>query len=144
MTGLYSGRLGRCWKGESLLWVWELLKGLFQHYDKIINIYFALQENHQIPFSVHEVQSQTHESKMDPKLCPCNSNLAAFVHRNDIWVANLETGQELRLTHANNGSTNSIEEPVSAGVASFVVQEEFDRYTGYWWQPKCVIDESKF
>lgn len=28
-----------------------------------------------------------------------------------------------------------IENPRSAGVASFVVQEEFDRCTGYWWQP---------
>ena len=27
------------------------------------------------------------------------------------------------------------EDPLSAGVPSFVVQEEFDRYTGYWWQP---------
>ena len=26
-------------------------------------------------------------------------------------------------------------EGVTAGVASFVVQEEFDRYTGYWWRP---------
>ena len=24
---------------------------------------------------------------------------------------------------------------VSAGVPSFVAQEEFDRYVGYWWQP---------
>nr|KAG5687789.1 hypothetical protein BaRGS_017267 [Batillaria attramentaria] len=25
--------------------------------------------------------------------------------------------------------------PITAGSPSFVVQEEFDRYTGYWWQP---------
>lgn len=24
---------------------------------------------------------------------------------------------------------------ISSGVAEFVMQEEFDRYTGYWWQP---------
>lgn len=24
---------------------------------------------------------------------------------------------------------------MTAGVPSFVVQEEFDRYTGYWWEP---------
>lgn len=106
-------------------------------------IAFPQQENRQLPFSVQEVPSQTNETKMDSKLCPCNSNLAAFIHRNDIWVSNLETGQELRLTHANNGSTNPIEETLSAGVASFVAQEEFDRYTGYWWQPQCFIDESK-
>lgn len=27
------------------------------------------------------------------------------------------------------------DEPLSAGTPSFVVQEEFDRYTGYWWCP---------
>ena len=25
---------------------------------------------------------------------------------------------------------------VIAGQPSFIVQEEFDRYTGYWWQPQ--------
>ena len=25
-------------------------------------------------------------------------------------------------------------DPISSGVPSFVVQEEFDRYTGYWWE----------
>ena len=25
---------------------------------------------------------------------------------------------------------------VTAGVVSFVVQEEFDRYTGFWWRPQ--------
>lgn len=79
---------------------------------------------------------------MDSKLCPCNPNLAAFIHRNDIWVTNLETGEERRLTHANSGSPNLLEEPISAGVASFIAQEEFDRYTGYWWQPKCVLDDN--
>ena len=28
---------------------------------------------------------------------------------------------------------------LSAGVPSFVAQEEFDRYVGYWWQPKSSI-----
>ncbi len=25
----------------------------------------------------------------------------------------------------------------SAGAPSFIIQEEFDRYTGYWWQPNA-------
>lgn len=32
---------------------------------------------------------------------------------------------------------NIEEDPKSAGVATFVLQEEFDRYTGYWWCPKA-------
>ena len=27
------------------------------------------------------------------------------------------------------------DQPISAGLPSFIIQEEFDRYTGYWWQP---------
>ena len=34
-----------------------------------------------------------------------------------------------------SGSSSIKDDPLSAGVPSFVVQEEFDRYTGYWWQP---------
>ena len=33
------------------------------------------------------------------------------------------------------GDENLASDPVSSGVPSFVVQEEFDRYTGYWWEP---------
>lgn len=33
------------------------------------------------------------------------------------------------------GLSNVLEDPKSAGVATFVIQEEFDRFTGYWWCP---------
>ena len=36
---------------------------------------------------------------------------------------------------SSSGLTNILEDPKSAGVASYIIQEEFDRYTGYWWQP---------
>ena len=81
---------------------------------------------------------------MDAKLCPCDPNLVAFIHRNDVWVNNIVTEEERRLTYTNQGSPSPMEEPISAGVASFIVQEEFDRYTGYWWQPKFSTDESKY
>ena len=81
---------------------------------------------------------------MDAKLCPCDPNLVAFIHRNDVWVNNIVTEEEMRLTYTNQGSPSPMEEPISAGVASFIVQEEFDRYTGYWWQPKFSTDESKY
>jgi hypothetical protein len=43
-------------------------------------------------------------------------------------VKNLDTDVEVKLTSSEEHMTN--------GVPSFIVQEEFDRYTGYWWQPK--------
>ena len=35
-----------------------------------------------------------------------------------------------------SGVEQMINDPISAGVPSFVIQEEFDRFTGYWWEPR--------
>eukprot|EP00061_Rhincodon_typus_P019042 g48480.t1 len=35
----------------------------------------------------------------------------------------------------DGGLPNLEDDPKSAGISSFVLQEEFDRYTGYWWCP---------
>ena len=35
--------------------------------------------------------------------------------------------------------TNTVD-PVKSGVPSYAVQEEFNRYTGYWWQPTEQIN----
>lgn len=40
------------------------------------------------------------------------------------------------------GLNNVKEDPKSAGVATFVIQEEFDRFTGYWWCP--AVSEGSF
>jgi len=29
---------------------------------------------------------------------------------------------------------------LSVGAPSFIIQEEFDRYSGYWWQPSSGKD----
>ncbi|XP_026582161.1 dipeptidyl peptidase 8-like, partial [Pseudonaja textilis] len=72
---------------------------------------------------------------MDPKICPADPNWIAFIHSNDIWISNLATKEEQRLTFVHKEHANVEEDPKSAGVATFVLQEEFDRYTGYWWCP---------
>lgn len=100
------------------------------------------EDDNRQPIIPEELHSQTSETKMDAKLCPCDPNLVAFIHRNDVWVNNIVTEEERRLTYTNQGSPSPMEEPISAGVASFIVQEEFDRYTGYWWQPKFSTDEN--
>ena len=90
-----------------------------------------------------EVKTQTKETRMDPKISPCDPNVIAFIHHNDIWVSNVSSKKEKRLswtTFGKAGATGSVDQPISAGVPSFVVQEEFDRYTGYWWKPKTKGD----
>lgn len=45
---------------------------------------------------------------------------------------------EVNLRCTFPGVDNVKEDPKSAGVATFVIQEEFDRFTGYWWSPSAV------
>ncbi|KAL5019615.1 hypothetical protein ScPMuIL_002507 [Solemya velum] len=78
-------------------------------------------------------------ARLDPKICSHNSDLVAFISSGDVWVANIRTGQQQQLTcsHDRVSPATSNASPYSAGVPSFVVQEEFDRYTGYWWEPQA-------
>ncbi|XP_054752150.2 dipeptidyl peptidase 9-like [Lytechinus pictus] len=94
------------------------------------------------PVYPSEVPTQCQGVRLDAKLCPTNSNLLAFITENDLWVSNAITGDEKRITFANKGLPNIAEDPCSAGVTSYIIQEEFDRYTGYWWQPD-VPEEQK-
>ncbi|XP_064645496.1 dipeptidyl peptidase 9-like [Lineus longissimus] len=79
--------------------------------------------------------SRASNPKMDPKVCPRNTNLIAFISSNDIWTYNCGSGAEKQLTFSHTGLERCKTDVRSAGVPSFVVQEEFDRYTGYWWRP---------
>lgn len=40
------------------------------------------------------------------------------------------------MTYAHKGGRCLSDDPLAAGVPSYVMQEEFNRYHGYWWQPK--------
>ncbi|ETE55969.1 hypothetical protein L345_18322, partial [Ophiophagus hannah] len=54
----------------------------------------------------------------------------------DIWqLATVVYLLSFALYVACTEHANVEEDPKSAGVATFVLQEEFDRYTGYWWCP---------
>ncbi|XP_078490764.1 dipeptidyl peptidase 9-like isoform X2 [Ciona intestinalis] len=81
------------------------------------------------------VDTSCEHSRMDPKFSPTDPNLISFIHDNDIWVTHTGSGCERRLTHFHKGCKNKTDNYLSAGIASYIVQEEFERYTGYWWQP---------
>lgn len=40
---------------------------------------------------------------MDPKICPADPAFFSFINNNDLWVANIETGEERRLTFCHQG-----------------------------------------
>ncbi|CAL8345892.1 unnamed protein product [Merluccius merluccius] len=90
------------------------------------------------PIKPVEVKTHCSGTRMDPKICPGHPDYIAFVNSNDLWMANIKSGEERRLTYCHKGLDNVKEDPKSAGVATFVIQEEFDRFTGYWWSPSAT------
>ncbi|XP_060037931.1 dipeptidyl peptidase 9 isoform X2 [Erinaceus europaeus] len=92
------------------------------------------------PMKPLEIKTQCSGPRMDPKICPADPLFFSFINNNDLWVGSLETGQERRLTFCHRGSSNVLEDAKSAGVATFVIQEEFDRFTGYWWCPRATAE----
>jgi len=80
------------------------------------------------PALLRKITCDVPGARMDPKISP-DSKSVSFIREGDIWILNLENLQETRLTFASSrGKT--------AGVAEYIIQEEFDRYTGYWWSPE--------
>jgi dipeptidyl-peptidase-4 len=63
----------------------------------------------------------------DAKVSP-RGGYVSFVHRQNLYVIDLERGLNYQLTHDGAGAVHN-------GEAEFVAQEEMDRATGYWWAP---------
>ncbi|CAH0559459.1 unnamed protein product [Brassicogethes aeneus] len=77
-------------------------------------------------------------AQINSQICPPNPDLVAYVCNHDIWVTHTGSGSNVRLTYAHKGGRNLADDPLCAGVPSYVMQEEFCRYQGFWWQPKCI------
>ncbi|HEX4459219.1 MAG TPA: DPP IV N-terminal domain-containing protein, partial [Polyangia bacterium] len=64
---------------------------------------------------------------LNPTLSP-DATQVAFVHERDLYVYDLRTHKERRLT-------KSTDPAISNGMAEFVAEEELDRVQGFWWSP---------
>ena len=64
---------------------------------------------------------------LDPRFSPDGKHIA-YVRGSDLYVLNLATNRERRLTRGGGGH-------ITHGLAEFVAQEEMRRYTGFWWSP---------
>ena len=71
--------------------------------------------------------TKTEAQEADPNFSP-HGRYVSFVRDQDLYVIELATGNETRLTTDGDG-------PVKNGLAEFIAQEEMGRYTGYWWAP---------
>uniref|UniRef100_A0A0C4FEI9 LD33755p n=1 Tax=Drosophila melanogaster TaxID=7227 RepID=A0A0C4FEI9_DROME len=72
---------------------------------------------------------------LDPQICPQNSDMIAYISDCDLFVTHTLSGHEKRLTYTSTGRHSYVDDALSAGVPSYVMQEEFSRYQGFWWQP---------
>ncbi|XP_031832018.2 dipeptidyl peptidase 9 [Nomia melanderi] len=88
------------------------------------------------PLFPSEIRASTSRAKLCPQICPWNNALIAYTCSGDLYLSHSITGSSLRLTHARKGGRNLTDDPLTAGTPSYVMQEEFARYVGYWWQPK--------
>ena len=71
--------------------------------------------------------TDTQAGETDPKFSS-TGRYVSFVRDQDLYTIDLESFEELRLTHDGGGLVRN-------GMAEFIAQEEMDRYTGYWWAP---------
>ncbi|MCU0672965.1 MAG: S9 family peptidase [Myxococcota bacterium] len=63
----------------------------------------------------------------DPRLSPDGKKIAC-VREGDLWVIDVETNTQTRLTTREH-------DDITNGLAEFVAQEEMARYRGHWWSP---------
>jgi len=80
------------------------------------------------------------QADSDPQVAPDGRHVA-FVRERDLWLVEVDSAAERRLTH-------SASETIASGMAEFIAQEEMGRSTGFWWSPDSLriafleIDES--
>ena len=75
---------------------------------------------------VSELQTGT-LPPLNPTWSP-DATKIAYVHERDLYVYDLKTQQETRLTQSTDPA-------ISNGLAEFVAQEEMGRVQGFWWSP---------
>ena len=71
--------------------------------------------------------TQTAHPLIDPQVSP-RGHFASFVRDQDLWVIDLRSGAERRLTTDGGAAIHNAE-------AEFIAQEELRQSSGYWWAP---------
>ncbi len=67
------------------------------------------------------------EAKLDPRCSP-KGTYAAFVQDGDLYLLDVASGKQRRLTKR----PKAVHDTLRFGVAEFIAQEEMGRYRGYW------------
>lgn len=149
--GVTSGKWSR---EEQLLWerqrvaAWGIASyELHQRTGRVLfpcasSLFVAVERPNQLPPLVPRSLNTGGGAPLTPAMCPRSPSLVAHAARGDIWLAAGALRRPTRLTYACKGHEPErlSDDPCQAGVPCYVTQEEFSRYTGFWWQPKSDDD----
>jgi hypothetical protein len=93
-----------------------------------------------LPLRLAEVGAASHAegAKCDAKLS-ADGQLMFFVRKCDLWAVELASNVEAQLTFS---AGMPADDRHTSGVAEFIMQEEFDRYTGYWPSQRVSVTAS--
>jgi len=98
------------------------------------------------PLFPSEIRMSTTGAKLCPQICPWNNALIAHTCSGDLYLSHSITGSSVRLTHARKGGRSLVDDPLTAGTPSYVMQEEFTRLspfnTGYSYIKSAKIKKS--
>ncbi|CAF0842964.1 unnamed protein product [Brachionus calyciflorus] len=84
----------------------------------------------ELPFSTNKIPieiSTRSSGAIDVQICPANPNIISYILNDNLFIQDLNTKREIQVTFTKD--------PKKSGVPPFAVQEEFDRYSSYWWHP---------
>lgn len=73
--------------------------------------------------------TETKEPELDPQICASGERVA-YVRSDDVWVVDVATRKETRLTTGGPPGT-------TRGQSDFLGQEELDEPHGFFWSPGC-------
>jgi len=85
----------------------------------------------------HELQQQQ-ATYLDAKWA-ADGRFVAFIRDGELWIKHVQSGLEKQVTFTpqptDSMHASDLGRAVTSGVAEYVMQEEFSRYSGYWWRP---------
>ncbi|KAA8491964.1 Dipeptidyl peptidase 8 [Porphyridium purpureum] len=91
----------------------------------------------QVPIPISQ---KSVEPRLDAKWS-ADGRVVAFVRDSELWILDSHSGKERQITRKDVEQDGQKSNRKTAnGVAEYIMQEEFDRYTGYWWYPEAVWD----
>ncbi|XP_053623056.1 dipeptidyl peptidase 9-like [Plodia interpunctella] len=147
--GVTSGKWSR---EEQLLWerqrvaAWGIASYELHPAGRVLfpcasSLFVADEGNNQSPPLVPRSLHTGGGAPLTPAMCPRAAALVAHAARGDVWLAG-GVASPKRLTFACKGREPDrlADDPKQAGVPCYVTQEEFSRYTGFWWQPTTDDD----